>query len=44
MHFTNKENRMKKHLKRLLSLMMAVLLCIGVMPSSAFAASYDYDG
>ena len=23
---------------------MAVLLCIGVMPSSAFAASYDYDG
>ena len=24
--------------------MMAVLLCIGVMPSSAFAASYDYDG
>ena len=35
---------MKKHLKRLLSLMMAVLLCIGVMPSSAFAASYDYDG
>ena len=35
---------MKKHLKRLLSLMMAILLCIGVMPSSAFAASYDYDG
>lgn len=35
---------MKKHLKRLLSMMMAVLLCIGVMPSSAFAASYDYDG
>lgn len=35
---------MKKHLKRLLSLMMAALLCIGVMPSSAFAASYDYDG
>lgn len=25
-------------------MMMAVLLCIGVMPSSAFAASYDYDG
>lgn len=35
---------MKKHLKRLLSLMMAVLLCLGIMPSSAFAASYDYDG
>lgn len=35
---------MKKHLKRLLSMMMAVLLCIGILPSSAFAASYDYDG
>ena len=35
---------MKKHLKRLLSMMIAVLLCIGVMPSSAFAASYDYEG
>lgn len=35
---------MKKHLKRLLSLMMAVLLCFGIFPSSAFAASYDYDG
>ena len=35
---------MKKHLKRMLSLMMAVLLCLGIMPSSAFAASYDYDG
>lgn len=35
---------MKKHLKRLLSVMMAVLLCIGFLPSSAFAAPYDYDG
>jgi len=35
---------MKKHLKRLLSLMMAALLCLGIFPSSAFAASYDYDG
>lgn len=35
---------MKKHLKRLLSMMMAVLLCLGMMPSSAFAAEYEYDG
>lgn len=35
---------MKKHLKRLLSMMMAVLLCLGIFPSGAFAASYDYDG
>lgn len=35
---------MKKHLKRLLSVMMAVLLCFGVLPSSAFAAEYEYDG
>lgn len=35
---------MKKHLKRLLSVMIAVLLCIGFLPSSAFAAPYDYDG
>lgn len=35
---------MKKHLKRLLSLMMAALLCLGIFPSGAFAASYDYDG
>lgn len=35
---------MKKHLKRLLSVMMTVLLCFGVLPSSAFAAEYEYDG
>ena len=35
---------MKKHLKRLLSMMMAVLLCLGMMPSNAFAAEYEYDG
>ncbi len=35
---------MKKHLKRLLSVMMAVLLCLGSLPGSAFAASSDYDG
>ncbi len=35
---------MKKHLKRLLSMMMAVLLCLGIMPSNAFAAEYKYDG
>ncbi len=35
---------MKKHLKRLLSMMMAVLLCLGMMPSNAFAAEYKYDG
>ena len=35
---------MKKHLKRLLSVMMAVLLCFGIFPSSAFAKEYEYDG
>ena len=35
---------MKKHLKRLLSMMMAVLLCFGIVPSSAFAEEYEYDG
>jgi len=35
---------MKKHLTRLLSLMMAVLLCFGIFPSSALAAEYEYDG
>lgn len=35
---------MKKHLKRLLSMMMAVLLCFGIFPSSAFAKEYEYDG
>ena len=35
---------MKKHLKRLLSMMMAVLLCFGIVPSSAFAAEYEYEG
>ena len=35
---------MKKHLKRLLSMMMAVLLCFGIFPSSAFAADNGYDG
>ena len=35
---------MKKHLTRLLSLMMAVLLCFGIFPSSAFAADNGYDG
>ena len=33
-----------KNLKRVLSLMMAVLLCFGVLPGSAFAAENDYDG
>ena len=33
-----------KNLKRVLSLMMAVLLCFGLLPSSAFAAENDYDG
>ena len=35
---------MKKHLKRFLSMMMAVLLCFGIVPSNAFAAEYDYNG
>lgn len=35
---------MKKHLKRLLSMIMAVLLCFGIFPSSAFAKEYEYDG
>ena len=35
---------MKKHLKRFLSMMMAVLLCFGIVPSNAFAAEYNYDG
>ena len=35
---------MKKHLKRLLSMMMAILLCFGIFPSSAFAKEYEYDG
>lgn len=35
---------MKKHLKRLLSMMMAALLCLGIFPSSAFAKEYEYDG
>ena len=35
---------MKKHLKRFLSMMMAVLLCFGIVPSNAFAAEYEYDG
>ena len=35
---------MKKHLTRLLSLLMAVLLCFGIFPSSALAAEYEYDG
>ncbi len=35
---------MKKYLKRLLSLMMAVLLCFGIVPSNAFAKEYEYDG
>lgn len=25
-------------------MMMAVLLCFGIVPSNAFAAEYDYDG
>ena len=33
-----------KNLKRVLSLMMAVLLCFGLLPGSAFAAENDYDG
>ena len=33
-----------KNLKRVLSLMMAVLLCFGIFPGSAFAAENDYDG
>ena len=35
MYFTNKENRMKKHLKRLLSLMMAVLWSLLQSPDLA---------
>ena len=35
---------MKKHLKRLLSVMLAALLCLGIVPSSVFAAEYEYDG
>ena len=35
---------MKKHLKRLLSMIMALLLCFGIFPSSAFAKEYEYDG
>lgn len=34
----------EKHLKRFLSMMMAVLLCFGIVPNNAFAAEYDYDG
>ena len=34
---------MKKHFKRLLSMAMAVLLCLGLFPSNAFAAD-NYDG
>lgn len=33
-----------KNLKRVLSLMMAVLLCFGLFPGSALAAEDDYDG
>ena len=44
LYFTNKENCMKKHLKRLLSVMLAALLCLGIVPSSVFAAEYEYDG
>ncbi len=33
-----------KNLKRVLSLMMAVLLCFGLFHGSAFAAENDYDG
>ena len=33
-----------KNLKRVLSLMMAVLLCFGLFPGSALAAENDYDG
>ena len=35
---------MKKHLKRLLSVMLAALLCFGSLPSSVFAAEYECDG
>lgn len=35
---------MKKHLKKLLSIMMAVLFCFGIVPSGVFAAEYEYDG
>lgn len=35
---------MKKHLKKLLSIMMAVLFCLGIVPSGVFAAEYEYDG
>ena len=35
---------MKKHLKKLLSVMLAALLCFGIVPSSVFAAEYEYDG
>ena len=33
-----------KNLKRVLSLMMAVLLCFGVFPGSVLAAGNAYDG
>lgn len=33
-----------KNLKRTLSLLLAVLLCFGLLPASAFAAESDYDG
>lgn len=35
---------MKKHFKKLLSVMLAALLCFGIVPSSVFAAEYEYDG
>ena len=35
---------MKKHLKRFLSMMMAVLLFFGIVPSNGFAAEYEYVG
>ena len=35
---------MKKHLKKLLSVILAALLCFGIFPSSALAKEYEYDG
>ena len=40
----DRKETVMKNLKRVLSLMMAVLLCFGLFPGSALAAENDYDG
>ena len=35
---------MKKQLKKLLSIFLAVLLCFGVLPGTASAAGFEYEG